>query len=176
MNLKHLKTPLHRYTFTAPKIRAWVVDRAQGFTLNLFAGPTVLSCDSVRNDLNPDAPADYHLDALEFSRTWTGRRFNTIIVDPPYSYRKSMEKYEGRVASPFRQLKDALVSILAPGGQVITFGYHSISMGASRGFLVKEVLVMSHGGAIHDTIATIEYKGEQWNTKQKTIKLRDDRS
>jgi hypothetical protein len=42
------------------------------------------------------------------------------------------------------------------GRRVITFGYHSVSMGRSRGFEVSEICIMSHGGAIHDTIATVE--------------------
>jgi hypothetical protein len=42
------------------------------------------------------------------------------------------------------------------GGIVITFGYHSVSMGAGRGFAVQQVALFSHGGAIDDTIATVE--------------------
>ena len=47
---------------------------------------------------------------------------------------------------------------LNKNGRVITFGYHSISMGKSRGFSQEKILLMSHGGAIHDTIAVIERK------------------
>ena len=38
----HLKTPLHKYTFKAPKIKQWVESQADGYTLNLFAGETNL--------------------------------------------------------------------------------------------------------------------------------------
>jgi replicative DNA helicase Mcm len=72
------------------------------------------------------------------------------------SYRKSMEMYKGHRMSPFKQIKDEIPKILTPRGIVVTFGYHSVSIGSVRGFEVEHILLMSHGGAIHDTIATIE--------------------
>ncbi len=156
MKFTYLKTPLHRYTFKAPKIRLWVERMVEGKVLNLFAGMTVLNCDETRNDLNPEMVSEYNMDALEFALSWEGEGFDTIILDPPYSYRKSMEMYDGKVASPFNRLKDALMGILADTGIVITFGYHSISMGNKRGFEQEEILLMYHGGAIHDTIVVVE--------------------
>lgn len=72
--------------------------------------------------------------------------------------------YEGAITSPFNKLKNVLSSCLSHNGKVITFGYHSVSMGAKRGFTVEEICVMSHGGAIHDTIATVE---RRLNNKEK---------
>lgn len=69
-----------------------------------------------------------------------------------------MEMYKGIRCSPFRQLKDEIPKLLLPGGIVITFGYHSVVMGKNRGFEVERGALFSHGGAIHDTIATIERK------------------
>lgn len=124
--------------------------------LNLFAGRTKLNIYEIRNDIDADAPADFHLDARQFVETWSGEPFDTILLDPPYSYRKSMEMYGGRKASPFRQLKDGIPRILKPGGRVITFGYHSNSMGEQRKFRIERIGLFSHGGAIHDTIASVE--------------------
>ena len=67
-----------------------------------------------------------------------------------------MELYKGIVCSPFRQLKDELPRCLVPGGLVITFGYHSVVMGAGRQFSVERLALFSHGGAIHDTIVSVE--------------------
>lgn len=157
MKFTHMKTPLNKYTFSVKPIRNWVEENCEGLVLNLFAGKTKLSISETRVDSNPEMPADYHMDALEFLRTWKFKtRFNTILLDPPYAYRKSMEMYNGHVASPFKQLKDEIPKIMYNGGKVITFGYHSVSMGKTRGFEVEHILLMSHGGAIHDTIATIE--------------------
>ncbi|MGF7036921.1 hypothetical protein [Mucilaginibacter lappiensis] len=153
---EHIRCPLHRYTFTVKPIRDWVEKSCEGTVLNLFAGQTKLNVTETRNDLDPEMPADFHIDALTFLRTWKGPPFQTILLDPPYAYRKSMELYKGIVCSPFRQLKDEIENCLLPGGQTITFGYHSIVMGKGRKFELERIALFSHGGAIHDTIASVE--------------------
>ena len=154
----YLKTPLNKYTFKAPKIRQWVEENVEGKVLNLFAGQIKLNCDEIRNDLRDTMPADYHMDALEFVSTWKGDKFNTVLLDPPYAYRKSMEMYDGAISSPFNRIKNHIPNILTNDGIVITFGYHSNVMGQKRGFTQEHILLMSHGGAIHDTIAVVERK------------------
>lgn len=152
----YIKCPLNRYTFTVKPIREWVEKNCEGKTLNLFAGKTKLNIDETRNDLDIEALSDYKLDAVEFLRTWEGEKFDTILFDPPYAYRKSMEMYKGIRCSPFRQLKDEISRVLKTKGKVITFGYHSNTMGKGRGFTVEKICLFSHGGAIHDTIASVE--------------------
>jgi hypothetical protein len=153
----YLKVPLHKMTFSARPIREWVIAHCQDPTLNLFAGQTLLEgVDETRNDIRLEMPGDYHVDALQFVVTCAGRLFRTVILDPPYSYRKSMELYGSAISSPFNAIKDQLPHIMTPDGKVITFGYHSVSMGRQRGFVQQEILLMSHGGAIHDTIAVVE--------------------
>ena len=112
---EHIQCPLNRYTFSVKAIRLWVENACEGKVLNLFSGMTKLDTDEVRNDLDGSAMADYHLDALEFLNTWKGVRFDTILLDPPYAYRKSMELYHGMVCSRFRQLKDAIPGCLNAG-------------------------------------------------------------
>ena len=153
---EHLRCPLHRYTFSVKPVRQWVERHCERRVLNLFAGPTLLNVNETRNDLDPAMPADYHLDALELLRSWSGDRFDTILLDPPYALRKSMELYKGNICSPFRQLKDEIPRCLSPEGIVITFGYHSIVMGSGRKFSLERIALFSHGGAIHDTIASVE--------------------
>jgi len=152
----YIKTPLNKYTFKMPKIRKWVESIAEGYCLNLFAGMTKLNLNEVRNDIREEMNAEYHLDALDFCKQWTGNKFDTVILDPPYSYRKSMEMYGGKITSPFNILKDEILNIITENAIVITFGYHSVSMGSVRGFKTEGICLMSHGGAIHDTIATVE--------------------
>jgi len=153
---EHFRCPLHHYTFSVRPIRKWVEHTCEGRVLNLFSGNTLLSVNETRNDLDPDMPAHYHSDALAFLRSWKGEKFNTVLLDPPYAFRKSMEFYKGIVCSPFRQLKDEIPGVLTPGGMVITFGYHSVVMGRQRGFATERIALFSHGGAIHDTIAIVE--------------------
>ena len=86
-----MKTPLNRYTFKSKKLRMWVENHVEGRVLNLFAGKTKLNCDEVRNDLDPLMPAEYHKDALEFCKFWSGPKFDTVLVDPPYCYDEATE-------------------------------------------------------------------------------------
>jgi hypothetical protein len=162
MEMTHLRAPLNKYTFKSRKIKEWVEKHCNGETLNLFAGQEFLqesrTLSEFRNDIREDMPADTHMDALDFVRGWSSKPFGTIVLDPPYSYRKSMEMYEGAVSSRFNQVKNNLPRILIPKGRVITLGYHSVSMGKSRGFELEAVCVISHGGAIHDTIISVERK------------------
>ena len=155
MKFTYMKTPLRRYTFENRRIREWVEQHVEGVALNLFAGKTMLNCREVRNDMREDMPAEYHMDALEFVKA-SQENFNTVILDPPYAYRKSMEMYDGAVSSPFNMIKNLISNVLHEKGIVITFGYHSNVMGAKRGFEQEELLIMSHGGAIHDTLAIVE--------------------
>ncbi len=157
----YLRQPLNRYTFKAPKTRAWVEEHCKGkYVLNLFAGPTRLNgCIEIANDIDPNVPSTlFSMDALDCAKHLRekGELFDVILLDPPYSYRKSMELYNGHKNSRFKQLLDVLPDILTPPGWVITFGYHSRVMGASRGFRIREICLISHGGAQHDTIAAVE--------------------
>ena len=77
----YIKCPLHRYTFQVRNIREWAENNCEGRTLNLFAGRTKLNIDEVRNDLDPEALADYRMDAVEFLRTWQGEKFDTVLED-----------------------------------------------------------------------------------------------
>ncbi|MCP4648729.1 MAG: hypothetical protein GY853_01435 [PVC group bacterium] len=158
MKFDYIKCPLNKYTFKVRPIRKWVENECVGLTLNLFSGYTKLDIDEVRNDIDEDALADFHEDALQLVMKWKGKIFDTILLDPPYSYRKSMEFYKGNKASPFKRLKDEVPRILKKNGRIITFGYHSNVMGKGRGFQVYKIGLFSHGGAIHDTIASIEIK------------------
>lgn len=156
----YLRQPLNRYTFKAPKTRAWVEAHCQGkLVLNLFAGPTRLEgCREITNDLNPEFNTDYQMDALQCVNFFCDRNmdFDVVLIDGPYSYRKSMELYEGHKNSRFKRIIDVVPEILRPNGIVITFGYHSSVMSGKRGFAIQEICLISHGGAQHDTIATVE--------------------
>jgi 16S rRNA G966 N2-methylase RsmD len=106
MKFTYMRTPLYRYTFRNNRIRQWVEDHCEEpHVLNLFAGKYSLNLPEgwreMRNDLNPDMNADYHMDALDFVDQCKelSFKFSTVILDPPYSYRKCMTKYHGVVSS-----------------------------------------------------------------------------
>jgi len=153
-----INTNLRRYTFESPKIKKWVESRAKGKVLNLFAGKTKLDLDEVRNDFDKKMLADYFKDALDFVKEWKGEKFDTIILDPPYAYRKAMEMYNGNYSSKFKQIADELTRILKEDGEVISFGYHSTFLGKKRNYILKELCIFAHGGSQHCTIGIIETK------------------
>ena len=156
--LELIRTNLRRYTFESPKIKKWVEDNSDGKCLNLFAGKTKLDLDEIRNDIDTTALADYHKDAVEFVKEWKGHKFDTIILDPPYAYRKAMEMYKGNYTSRFKLLADLVPSILNEDGRVISLGYHSTFLGMVRGFELDKLCVFAHSGAQHCTIGIIERK------------------
>jgi len=155
IEIEYIKCPLNKYTFSIKPIREWVEKNSKGKVLNLFAGKIELKLNEVRVDMDKTMKADFYMDAYDFVKECK-TKFDTIILDPPYAYRKSMEMYNGHKASKFNQIKNLINKILNKNGIVITFGYHSVSMGNKRGFIQKKILLLSHGGAIHDTIAVIE--------------------
>jgi hypothetical protein len=160
-----IKTNLRRYTFESPKVKQWVEHQSKGLVLNLFAGKTKLSCNEVRNDADIKMIADYHKDALDFVLEYRGDPFETVILDPPYSYRKSMELYNGNRNSRFKLIADNLPRITTASASIISFGYHSTFMGKRRGYELKEMCIFAHGGAQHCTIAIVEQKNKEKGIK-----------
>lgn len=155
MKLELINTNLKRYTFESPKIKKWVEENSSGKCLNLFAGKTKLNLDEVRNDIDKDVLADYHLDAYDFVKQCNDE-FDTIILDPPYAYRKAMEMYKGNYTSKFKLIADEIPRLLKDGGKVISFGYHTTFLGKKRDAELYKLCVFAHGGAQHATIGIIE--------------------
>jgi len=156
----YLEQSANSFTFEMPKLKAWVENQCEGKVLNLFAGKTLLAIDEVRNDIDRDMPAQYHLDAEEFVKMAIekGWKFNTIIIDPPYNWRKAKELYNGNYIGHYPILKDLLKEIINDNGLVITFGYDSVGMSASRGFKKIEICLICHNGDSKDTICLVERK------------------
>lgn len=158
VRLELINTNLRRYTFQSPKIKKWVEDNSKGKCLNLFAGTTKLNIDEIRNDIDDIALKDFQMDALDFVKyvIKNNMSFDTIILDPPYAYRKAMEMYNGNYTSKFKQIADLVPKILNVDGKVISFGYHSTFLGKKRKAELVKMCIFAHGGAQHCTIGIIE--------------------
>lgn len=156
--LQIINTNLRRYTFESLKIKRWVETHCSGLVLNLFAGKTILNVNEVRNDIDPTMIAGYRKDALDFVIEYDGQLFDTVILDPPYSYRKSIEMYNGNRNSRFKLIADNLPNIIKQTAKVISFGYHSTFLGKKRGYELCNLCVFTHGGSQHCTIGIIESK------------------
>jgi len=158
IKFEYIYQPPKRFTFEQPKLRLWVEKWCKGKVLNLFAGKTKLNVNEFRVDSNKEMIADYYGDALEFLKI-TNLKFDTIILDPPYSFRKSYEKYKGHyIGSKYTIIKKAIIRVLNDGARVITFGYNSQGMSRQLGFKKIAICLVCHNGDHNDTVCTVENK------------------
>lgn len=166
VNLTWMRQPPRKYTFDTEPIANWVRSVTQeGMVLNLFAGRNRLyefSSNIIehRVDLDPTVNPTFNMDAESFIQyaKKENYKYNTIILDPPYNLRKSVEKYGGRYMSNFQKIKEDILDLLLDSTNVITCGYNSVSMGENRGFSVNDILLISHGGSHNDTVITNEVR------------------
>jgi len=161
-----------RWTFTIKPIASLLQEEGasglmkQGTWLDPFAGMN--SPADIRNDLDPTAHADYHMDALEFLKTQPDESVDGILYDPPYSFRQASECYKSFGKEQFTatvtskeywaNIKNEIVRIVKKGGKVIGFGWNSNGLGINRGFTLTRILLVPHGGSMNDTICTVEVK------------------
>jgi hypothetical protein len=121
-----------------------------------------------RNDLSLATDAESHMDARDFLSALVrdGIEADALLFDPPYSPRQIKEAYQsiGRTcgkedtqsARLYRECRDIACRLLRQGGIAISFGWNSCGFGINRGFEQREILLVAHGGAHNDTIATVE--------------------
>lgn len=156
IDFTYITQPPSRYTFKQPKLKQWVEKWCIGKTLNLFCGKVFLDIDEIRNDIDEDMPAHYHMDAFEFVTSWDKCKFKTIILDPPYNIRKAREKYHSKWIGKLTQVKGTLLNIIEPGARIISLGYDTVGMGYQRGFKKLAICLVCHNGDHNDTIGLVE--------------------
>ena len=156
----------NRWTFTIKPIKELLVEEmGEGYWIDPFAGKT--SPATIRNDLNPDMPAEYHETAHHFLAKYQPETVDGVLFDPPYSPAKVKQCYEG-IGTPltggetsmkfWSTAKDEIARVVKPGGKVISCGWNSNGIGKCRDFELVRVLIVPHGGAKNDTIVTVEVK------------------
>ena len=117
----------------------------------------------ITNDLNPDRPTTYHLDALDFLKTLTGE-YDGCLFDPPYSEEQCLRSYKAKFkgtagrAEYWARCKDEIARITKLGGLCVSFCWDSVGVGKNRGFEIIEILLVCHGACHNDTIVTVEVK------------------
>lgn len=155
----------NKWTFTIKPIAQLLKDEMNdGVWIDPFAGEN--SPAAITNDLNPDRPTTYHMDALEFLKMFPDGSVDGVLYDPPYSSRQVREcyddidgdiKWDGRTTF-WSETKNEVARILKHGGKAICFGWNSMGLGINRGFEMTRVLMVPHGGTHNDTICTVEVK------------------
>jgi hypothetical protein len=172
----------NRWTFTIFPIKQIVGKYAgsglllNGMWVDPFAGKH--SPAKVTNDINPDVPADYHMDALQFLREQPDNFYDGAFYDPPYSITQAKQVYDEHGTGLFdptkmdywSKCKDEIARILKPSGTVMCFGWNSNGLGKSRGFRMVEILIVPHGGQRNDTIVTVEVTDLQPSNPDTTLR------
>jgi hypothetical protein len=110
-------------------------------------------------------PYPFKRDALEtLGEIKTGSSIG-VLYDPPYSPRQLKECYDSlgmslhdTTSGVWKRWKDEIARVTKPGGIVISFGWSTNGIGMKRGFSIKEILLIAHGGNHNDTICTVEQK------------------
>lgn len=58
----------------------------------------------------------------------------------------------------YRIARDGLDRLLRPGGIALSFGWNAAGFGLGRGYVTKEIMLVTHGSAHNDTICLAEVK------------------
>lgn len=84
----------NKWTFSIKPIKQLIGEEMTG---GLWIDPFAGECSpaSITNDLNPERPTTYHMDALEFLKTFDDNSVDGVLYDPPYSPRQVKECYDG---------------------------------------------------------------------------------
>lgn len=122
---------------------------------------------TITNDLDPNSPAMYHMDAYDFLRGLEDNSVDLMLFDPPYSARQVSECYKrlGKTvdmtttqSSYWTKLRTEIARVVKLGGTCISCGWNSGGIGKTNGFEIIEILLVAHGGAHNDTIVTVDTK------------------
>ena len=141
--------------------RIWAMPNKQTFTIKPIK-ELLLKEFKHANILDP-FPFEYKEDATDFLNKIEDESHEYAVFDPPYSPRQLKECYGGKgeydtKSSTWSKWKDLLASKIKEGGKVISFGWNSGGLGMKRGFKIKKILLVPHGGNHNDTICVVEEK------------------
>ena len=157
-------------TFTIKPIKeliSFYLKNKSGLWIDPFCNNSIFKKDVVSNDLNPDFPADYNIEALDFLSMFDDKSVDGVLFDPPYSPRQLKECYNNVGLSLTQEqtqtrywslLKKEISRITAPSSICISFGWNSSGVGKNNGFQQIHILLISHGSMHNDTICTVEMK------------------
>jgi len=158
----------NRHTFLIKPIKEFVDQYfcSDEFWIDPFCGYYTPVAYTHRNDLNPEVPAKWHLEAKEFLQLFSDTCAYGVILDPPYSLRQLKECYKsvGIEKIPWEMTKGypsgthgrEIHRIMQIGGILLKFGWNSSKL--TKNFEVIHVLIVNHGGNHYDTICTAQVK------------------
>ena len=147
-----------RWTFEYQPAREFVENRLRGRVLNACAGRSTLNYDGeiVRNDLNPEIEADYHLDVCELADHFPRQSFDTVVFDPPFDDLQGADKYDSLRVDSVLEAFAQFARLVRPNGLVITFGWNSWGMRSYDHFDREETVLFQRGPVKRDVIASVD--------------------
>lgn len=150
-----------RWTFEAEQVRSVVEEHLHGRVLNATSGKTRLNHDNViRNDINPEMPADTHHDVQVADEYWPSESFDSVILDPPFDAGQAEQRYGGWHASDFSIARSALEPLVKPGGIAISLGWTSYAFAEqfTDGWERKELHIYQRGPIRPDVFLMVDTK------------------
>lgn len=151
------------YTFELQSVKQLLIEEMNsGIWVDPFSGKYSLA--TLTNDVDPESPATFHMDGLDFLKGCDGLSADGGLFDPPYSVQQALRCYKPKFNGTagreeyHSRCKDELGRIIRPRGKAICFGWNSCGLGINRGFILERVLLICHGAAHYDTIVTVETK------------------
>ena len=171
MKIKREWAMPNKHTFLIQPIKELIYKYGGDFKnwIDPFAGEN--SPAEFTNDLNPEKPAKYHKDALQFLMDLENDTYSGILYDPPYSLTQAKTCYDSFGKDLFKEhenvptmmdywanSKKTAAHKIMTGGITICCGWNSNGFGKGNGFEMIELLILPHGGSKNDTIVTVERK------------------
>lgn len=161
----------NKNTFSILPIKQFILSKIPaGVCIDPFSRNSPFADVCITNDLNPEFKADFHLEALDFLKTFDDESVDCVLFDPPYSPRQISECYnqvgkkthiQDTQSSFYGDRKNEIARILKVGGKAFCFGWNSGGIGKNNGFEMTDILMIAHGGAHNDTICTLETKNQR---------------
>jgi len=139
------------WTFSTKIVRDQLLPYVRGDVLNVFAGKTRLSANGaniIRNDINPEIEADYHLPASELVNEFGAGELDVVILDPPYNKRQAEEHYDGEYVPNFPLVRKEFAKCVGVGGYLIEFGFDMWGMGDYSDAFDREDAILFRRGVV----------------------------
>ena len=94
MRIDRIWSMPNKWTFQIKPIKELLQEElTDGVWVDPFSG--MYSPATIKNDLDPTKDAQYHMDAIEFLKTFENESVDGVLFDPPYSPRQVRECYDG---------------------------------------------------------------------------------
>lgn len=170
----------NKNTFKIPCIKNLLQEEIHaGVWIDPFANSS--NWAHLKNELNKEISADFHLDALEFLKGIQDSSVDGVIFDPPYSLEQIKRAYKkvGLAVNDINfksnedlikyhnEIKIEIARVLKLGGKAICFGWTLIGVGGiidETMFFKNNIMLVKHGGMHHDTLISVEIKTDNVNT------------